>query len=175
VELSRTFDSGFPGFEARATATLIRDVERYGAARPDIESQEDYLAHINESGGNAPELANIVTERLRYEVARRPEEIVSVFRATMPIVEGLVRRLLRAHGSTREHGSLGPMIGELRDRNIGTRGLWSQLTALLNNVRDISLHGEEVPVAVLRIAAEGCFELFPQLLAAFPEAMSRGS
>ncbi len=79
-----------------------------------------------------------------------------------------VRRILRAHGSDKEHGTLGPMNSELRQLSIGTGGLWSQLNAVLNNGRDISLHGEELPVAVLRMACENCFELFPQLGQLFP-------
>lgn len=168
VEVSRTFGAGFSGFEARATADLVRDVERHGDARADVESQEDFNARIEGLGSLAPERASVIAERHRYEVAQTTEEVASVFRAVMPVLEGLVRRLLRAHGSDKEHGTLGPMISELRQLSIGTRGLWSQLNAVLNNGRDISLHGEELPVAVLRMACENCFELFPQLGQLFP-------
>lgn len=168
VELNRTYGAGFSGFEARATARLVRDVEDHGAAQADVESQEDFNARIEGLDSLAPDRASIVAERQRYEVAQTTEEVASVFRAVMPVLEGVVRRLLRAHGSNKEHGTLGPMIGELHQRSIGTRGLWSQLNAVLNNGRDISLHGEELPVAVLRFACESGFELFPQLGQLFP-------
>lgn len=168
VDMSRTFGSGFSGFEARGTADLVREVERHGAAGADVESQGDFNARIEGLGSLSPERASIAAERQRYENAQTPEELASVFRAVVPLLEGVVRRLLRAHGSDKEYGTLGPMIGELRQRTIGTRGLWSQLNAVLNNGRDISLHGEELPVAVLRIVTESCFELLPQLGQLFP-------
>lgn len=170
VVLSRTMDRGFSGFDARGTALLIRDVERYGAAKADVESPTDFKARLLLLDTLASERDEIIQERGRYELAQSSVEVVSVFRAISPILEGVVRRLLRASGSTREHGSLGPMIGELRSRTIGTRGLWSQLNAVMTNGRDISLHGEDLPIAVLRIAAETCFELFPQLAILFPSS-----
>ncbi len=169
VEISRTFGQGFESFEAKATALLIRDVEGYGAAQGDVESEVDFIARLKASPGLAPDFASVSAERHRYQAAQTADEVASVFRAVMPVLEGAVRRLLRAHGSEREHGTLGPMIRDLRERSIGTRGLRSQLNAVLNNGRDISLHGEDLPVAVLRIVCESSFELFPQLGLLFPD------
>jgi hypothetical protein len=168
LELSRTMGTGFSSFQARPTALLVREVERYGAARGDVESEADFTARLAVQDALLPERASILAERRRYELAQTAEDVASVFRSVMPVLEGLVRRLLRAHGSKKEHGTLGPMIGELRERGIGTRGLWSQLNAVLTNGRDISLHGEELPIAVLRMVTESCFELFPQLGLLFP-------
>lgn len=168
VKLSRTMGTGFSSFQARPTAQLVREVERYGAARGDVESEADFTARLVAHAVLSAEQPGIMAERRRYELAQAAEEVASVFRAVMPILEGVVRRLLRAHGSTKEHGSLGPMIAELVERKIGTRGLGSQLNAVLTSGRDISLHGEDLPIAVLRIATETCFELFPQLGLHFP-------
>lgn len=172
VELERTAGGGFAGFEARATALLVREVEEHGAAEDDVESETDYTARLIVQAALAPEHDSIVDERRRYELAQTPQELASVFRAIVPILEGVVRRLLRAHGGERDYGTLGPMIGELRKRKIGTRGTWTQLTAVKTTGRDISLHGEELPVAVLRIVTVTCFELFPQLGLLFPVSSS---
>jgi hypothetical protein len=169
LELSRSMGTSFSSFSARPTARLIREVERYGAAEGDVESEADYGARLGAPQALQDEQNAIMAERRRYRLARTPDEIVSVFRAVMPILEGVVRRVLRAHGSEKQYGSLGQMIGELRTRSIGTLGIWSQLNAVLTNGRDISLHGEELPVAVLRIVTESCFELFPQLVSLFPD------
>lgn len=169
LELSRTMGTDFASFRARPTALLVREVERYGAARGDVESEADFTARLMAQEVLLPEQAGIIGERRRYELAQTAEEVASVFRSVMPMLEGVARRLLRTHGSEKEHGSLGPMIGELRERRIGTRGLWSQLNAVLTGGRDISLHGEELPIAVLRMVTESCFELFPQLGLLFPK------
>jgi hypothetical protein len=169
VELTRTMGQGFGSFGSQPTAKLIREVERYGAAKADVESEEDFAARLFAQTALSAEQPSIMAERQRYELARAPDELASVFRAVAPLLEGIIRRLLRAHGSRREHGSLGPMVGELTERRIGTLGLWSQLSAVHRGARDISLHGEELPVAVLRITTETCFELIPQLGALFPE------
>lgn len=172
VELSRTMGGGFPSFEARPTARLVRDVERYGAAAADVESEEDYVGRlVGTQDALAPDWDGIIAERRRYEVAQTPEEVVSVFRALVPILESVVRRLLQTHGSKRDPGTLGPMIGELQERQIGTRGLWTQLNAVQTNARDSSAHGEYVPLGVLRMATVGCFELFPQLGLLFPRPL----
>jgi len=167
--LSGTHDPGFAGFDARGTARLIRDVERYGAAAPDVESQEDYALRLQAVQALSANHSAILAERLRYRAAQSSVELASVFRAVAPLLEGVVRRLLEAHGSKRNHSSLGPMIGELTERRLGTLGLRSQLSAVQSSARDISLHGEELPSAVLRIACETCFELFPQLGMLYPE------
>jgi hypothetical protein len=162
IRLDRTHDPGFSGFDVRPTALLIREVERHGAVAADVESEEDYEARIHALRALSDEATDILRERQRYEAARTAGEVASVFRAVVPMLEGLVRRLLRERGSTREHSSLGPMIQELHERRIGSLGFRSQLSAVHTNGRDISLHGEDLPVAVLRIATEMCFELLPQ-------------
>lgn len=168
IELSRTMGKGFESMQARGTAKLIREVERYGAAKGDVATEAEFTGRLVAQVRLSAEKPGILAERRRYELAQTTEEVTSVFRAIMPIVEGIVRRLLRAHDSKKEHHSLGPMISELVQRRIGTRGLWSQLNAVLTSGRDISLHGEELPIAVLRITTETCFELIPQLGSLFP-------
>ena len=168
VHLDTTHDEGFAGFTARGTARLIRDVERHGAATPDIESQADYTARLSAIGQLSTEVEAILSERQRYEVAQTPAEVASVFRALAPILEGVLRRLLQAHGSRHQLPTLGPMIGEMTRRDIGSLGTRSQLGAVQNHGRDISLHGEDVPVVVLRIVTEICFKLFSELGGLFP-------
>lgn len=80
-----------------------------------------------------------------------------------------MKRLLLAHGSKKQHGTLGPMIEDLKNRGIGGVSLTSQLAAVKNNARDISLHGGDLPTSVLRIAVETCFALVPQLGRLFPD------
>ncbi|MBI4541302.1 MAG: hypothetical protein HY704_17505 [Gemmatimonadetes bacterium] len=172
VQLSRTMGAGFSSFRARATAKLIRDVERYAAPAADVESEADYVARLEGHSSLSLDRDSILAERRRYEAARSAEEVASVFRATVPVLEGVVRRLLRAHGSKKDYSSLGPMIADLRSRSIGGLSLWSQLNAVLTNGRDISLHGERLPLPVLRMVTESCFELLPQLGALFPNPSS---
>src|SRR5690606_19859262 len=169
VDLDGTHDPGFAGFTARPTARLIRDVERHGAAAPDVETRDDYAARLIAATALAEERAAILSERQRYEAALTGLELTSVFRAIVPILEGVIRRLLQARGATREHTSLGPMIQEMTQRRLGTLGLRSQISAVQTAARDISLHGEHVPPAVLRIATETVFELFPQIGVLFNE------
>jgi hypothetical protein len=169
VQLDGTHDHGFAGFSARGTARLIRDVERYGAAVTDVESQDDYAARLRAAHALSADRTAILNERMRYRAAQSSAELASVFRAVAPLLEGVVRRLLEAHGSKRNHTNLGTMIHELTERRLGTLGVRSQLSAVQSSARDISLHGEELPSAVLRIACETCFELFPQLGVLYPQ------
>lgn len=168
VTLDQTHDPGFAGFDATPTSALVRAVERYGAAPEDVETAEDYLELVGAIPSLAQDEKAIRLDRGRFETARTPEEIESVFRSVMPLLEGTVQRLLQAHGSQRQHTSLGSMIGELKNRGIGGVSLTSQLTAVKTNARDISLHGGEIPTSVLRIATETCFALLPQLGRLFP-------
>jgi hypothetical protein len=168
ADLEETMDPGFPGFMARGTAKLVRHVERYGAAREDVENPEDYGARLRAVPALARHAELLLLQRGRLAAAGRPEEIVSVFRAVMPTVEAIVRDLLRAAGDGREHSSLGPMIASLRNRGVGDRGVWAQLATIKNSARDIDLHGQELPMSVLRIATEVSFELAPQLGLLFP-------
>ena len=169
VGLNRTKGRGFSSFSAQPTALLVREVERYGAAKADVESEADYNARLAAHKALADEYSAIIAERSRYETSQTSDEVESVFRAVMPILEGVVRGLLSARGSQMTHSTLGPMIRDLRNRGIGALGLWSQLSAVQNNARDISLHGEDLPIAVLRLATVCCFELFPQLGKCFPD------
>lgn len=168
VEMVRTMGAGLACFSARAKSKLLREVERYGAAHEDVESATEYEMTLASVPGLASREAAIVLERGRYERARTPEELASVFRAIAPVVEGLVRDLLRADGCKKEFSSLGPMIGEMVSRGLGTVGLRAQLNAVLTGGRDISLHGEELPTPVLRIVTETCFGLLPQLAGLLP-------
>lgn len=145
------------------TAKLIREVERFGAPRPDVELEPEYEATVRMLPALADSLSEILEERQRYELARHASDLASVFRATMPIVESHVRKLLESHGCSKHFSSLGPMIGELRSRGIGDIDMLSQLSALQHNVRDISLHGGSLPTGTLRIACETCFAVLPLL------------
>lgn len=168
VELQRNFGTGFEGIQVRATADLVRAVERYGAAPNDVETAEDYLETVSALPPLRDNMEAISLQRGRYETARSTAELMSVFQSVAPIVESTVNRLLVAHGSQKQHPNLGPMIGEIQQRGLGGRSLVSQLNALKNNARDIALHGDELPPSVLRIATEVCFELLPQLARLFP-------
>jgi len=150
------------------TAKLVRAVEQYGAAPEDVVSERDYATALAVYPVLREHTESLLLERRRFDVARTPTELVSVFRAVAPTVEATVRSLLRAHGSTRADATLGPMIGELVRRRLGSVGLWSQLNHILSFGRELTEHGEELPEPVLRIACENAFELVPQLAALFP-------
>lgn len=150
------------------TAKLVREFEKYGAAREDVVSQQDYEATLT----NYPVLANyidaILLEYRRYKSSITPGEIISVFRAIAPLVENLMRDMLKAQGCEKQFASLGPMISELQQRNLGSVALYSQLNHILKFGRDLAQHGATVSEPVLRIACENAFELIPQISAIFP-------
>ena len=152
------------------TAKLVRAVELYGAAPEDVVSERDYAAALAAYSVLRGQTESLLLERRRFDVARTPTELVSVFRAVAPTVEAIVRGLLKAHRSTKADATLGPMIGEMVSRRLGSVGLWSQLNHILSFGRDLTEHGEELPEPVLRIACENAFELVPQLGALFPQA-----
>lgn len=139
-----------------------------GVGDGDLEGAEAYGLRIGALSALIGVSEGINAERGRYEEARSQEQVTSVFRAVAPILERVVKDLLHAHGSTKHHSSIGPMISELRSRSIGDRALWSQLDAVRTCGRDISLHGDDVPLPVLRILTVTCFELFPVLAELFP-------
>jgi hypothetical protein len=168
LSLHRTMATELSCLRGVGKAKLIREVERFGGPQADVESEPEFAAIVRAVPGLAQDLDAILVERSRYELARSAAELVSVFRALMPIVEGTVRRLLGAVGSTKSYSSLGPMIGELRGRSLGSIDIWSQLAALQNNVRDISLHGGDVSTGMLRVACETCFGVLADLGRLFP-------
>ncbi len=104
----------------------------------------------------------------RYSTAVTHQELESVFRAVAPLVEAVLKQLLKSKGSKHEHSSLGPAIADLHQRGIGGKPLWSQLNHILKFARDLEGHGASLPDPVLRIACENSFGLIPQLAALFP-------
>lgn len=150
------------------TARLVREVERYGAAREDVASERDYLHAIAAYAPLKPHLQTVQLEYQRHTVALTPTELGSVFKAISPVVETIVKDLLKAHGSTKQHPTLGPAIADLQARGIGDQSLVSQLSHILKFARDLAQHGSTLPIPVLRIASENAFELIPQLGALFP-------
>ena len=149
------------------TAKLVRDVERYGAAREDVVSEEDYGAAITAWPALKAHVSALLAERARYIAASTAEELLSVFRATAPIVESIARSLLENRGSSKAYPTLGPIIGDLQSRGIGGPQLTSQLDHVLKFSRDLASHGERIPLAVLRISCENAFSLAPQLAALY--------
>ena len=149
-------------------AKLIREVERYGAAREDAAGEADFASSMRAYRRLAAVEAAVLLEYGRYSTARTAVELDSVFRAVAPIVEKVVKDVLTACGSTIQHGSLGPAINDMRQRGIGNVGLWAELSHVLKFTRDFSQHGTSLPEPVLRIACENCFQLLPQLGALYP-------
>lgn len=151
----------------RPTAKLVRDVERYGAVKEDVVSQLDYLGVVTAYPAIARFLPVIDLEYRRYSLALSPIELESVFKAIAPLVEDIVKDLLRSHGSTALHSTLGPAISEMRERGLGGISITSQLSYVLKFSRDLAQHGVNLPLPVLRIACENAFEVIPQLAALY--------
>jgi hypothetical protein len=162
------------GLELRLqpTVRLVREVERYGAAKEDVVTDSDYVQALGAYPGLGKYREAMQLEYQRYAVAVTDTELESVFKAAAPIVEAIVKDLLRAHGSTQQHTTLGPAVADLAKRGIGGRALLSQLDHVLKFGRDLALHGADLPTTVLRIACANAFELAPQLGALFPRAGS---
>lgn len=156
------------GFHVLPRAKLVREVERYGAAKEDVTSERDFLASIESYKPIASQLPTIRLEYQRYGSATSPTELLSVLKAVAPVVEAVAKDLLRAFGSKQVHSSLGPVIGELQSRGIGDAVLWSELNHVLKFTRDLAGHGAHLSEAVLRIACENAFELLLKLAALFP-------
>jgi hypothetical protein len=150
-------------------APLIREVERYGAAKPDAGTDIDYSAALSAYPVLAQWKTTLLLERQRYDLASTPIELQSVFRAVAPSVEAIAKQLLKDAGSKRSHASLGPVIGELQERRIGGVPLWTQLNHVLKFGRDLEEHGTTLPEPVLRIACANAFELVPQLASLMPQ------
>lgn len=153
-------------------AKLVREVERYGAARDDAAGEADFISSMRAYSSLATVVEAVLLEYGRYTTARTAVELDSVFRAVAPIVEKVVKDVLLAGGSSSQHSSLGPAINDMRQRHIGNIGLWAELSHVLKFTRDLSQHGTSLPEPVLRIACENCFQLLPQLAALYPT--SRG-
>ncbi len=156
----------------KPTARLVRDVERYGAPKEDAVTERDYLQAVRVYPRLEPHLEPLQLEYQRYAVAISDTELQSVFKAIAPVVEAIVKDLLRAHGSNQQHPTLGPAIADLQDRGIGGPALFSQVNHVLKFGRDLAQHGTMIPTTVLRIACENAFELVPQLGALFPRGRS---
>jgi hypothetical protein len=159
---------GGDSFDVLPTAKLVREVERYGAAKEDVVSERDYLGGLESYTIIADQLPIVRMEYQRYGHATSPIELSSVFKAIAPVVELVAKNLLRAHGSKKEHPTLGPVIADLQARGIGNQVLWGELSHVLKFGRDIELHGGQMSESMLRIACENAFELLPQLAALFP-------
>lgn len=155
------------GFAVVPTSKLIREVERYGAAREDVASEEDYVASLKVWPSIRSYEGALVSERIRYQSATTVPELLSVFRATAPMVEAVARDLLANHGSAKSHSSLGPIIADLQSRHVIDIAIVSQLDHVLKFARDLVQHGQQIPLVVLRIACENAFALVPQLGALF--------
>jgi hypothetical protein len=153
------------GVAVTPTVRLVRDVERFGAARDDVVAESDYPASIAAYPILAPQRAALVAEWARYTVARSAGELLSVFRALAPIAEATVRQVLASHGSRRSDTNLAPMIQELQSRGLGNRALWSKLNHIVVFARDLAEHGDSLTEPVLRIACETVFDLLPQVAA----------
>jgi hypothetical protein len=149
----------------RARATLIRDVERYGAPKLDSAAAEDLVAALAAYPVAKERLESITLEYRRFTTATTHQELVSVFKAIAPEVEGLARAVLQARGVSGSFGSLGSIIREFATRGLGSLGLVSQLRYVQKFARDAIEHGETLPDTVLRIACANAFELLPQLAA----------
>jgi hypothetical protein len=165
VKLERTM--GEANFELIPQARLVRDVERYGSAKDDAVSDQDYAGALHANSQLAECRDRILYEYQRYGSATSSVEIASVFRSIAPLVEGVLRAVLTSHGVTRDLPNLGRMIAEVQKRGIGTSHLLSQLNHILKFGRDLEGHGNELPDSVLRIACANAFELVPQLGALF--------
>ncbi len=157
------------------TVKLVREVERFGAAKEDVVTDRDYLEAIRVYPSLTPHIETLELEYRRYSAARSETELRSVFKAVSPVVEAIVKELLRARGSTQQHATLGPAIAELQARGIGGPGLLTQLNHILKFGRDLTQHGELIPASVLRIACENTFELVPQLASLFPRSSGAGA
>jgi len=154
--------------DVRGTAKLVREFEKYGAAKEDAIAQQDYEAILKNYSVLNSYADPLKLEHRRYTSAITPHELISVFRAIAPLVENLLRDLLKVRGSAREFSSIGPMISELQQRNLGSVGLYSQLNHILKFSRDLAEHGIDISEPVLRIACENAFELVPQIASLFP-------
>ena len=149
-------------------AKLVREFEKYGAARDDVIAKEDYESTLKNYNVLKNSEEAILLEYKRYSNSIGPLETISVFRSIAPIVEQLLRELLKSHDCNKDLPTLGPMISELRQRKLGSAGLYSQINHILKFARDLSQHGNDVPLSVLRIACQNAFELVPQIASLFP-------
>lgn len=107
----------------------------------------------------------------RFSTAGSSLELASVYRALVPEVERLLRSVLRQHGSRKADTNLRPMIAELETLRLGDRGFWSTLRHIVNFMRDLTEHGQDVSEATLRIACETTFGLIPQIASLAPGAV----
>jgi hypothetical protein len=123
------------------TVKLVREVERYGAAKEDAVGERDYTASLQAYSILAPHRDGVILEWHRYSNARTATELASVFRALAPYVEATLRDVLTSHESNKAHSTLAPMISELQQRKLGDRGMLSQLNHIIVFARDLAAHG----------------------------------
>lgn len=164
----KTDEPAANGFHVLPKAKLIRDVERYGAAKDDVVSERGYMASLESYKALAPQLPTIRLEYQRYGSATTETELLSVFKAVGPLVGSVAKDLVRASGGTKEITTLGPAISEMQSRRIGDAVLWAELTHVLKFTRDLTSHGASLSEPVLRIANENAFEVVLKLAALFP-------
>ena len=147
------------------TVKLVREVERYGAAREDAVAERDYPAALQAYAVLASHRSGITLEWERYTTARTSTELVSVFRALVPYLEAVLSDVLRSHGSAKSNSTLAPMIADLQQRQLADRGLLAKLNHIIVFARDLTAHGATLSEPVVRIACENAFELIPQVAA----------
>ncbi len=111
---------------------------------------------------------DLTIERRRYEAAQSAGELQSVFTATAPVIENILREFLGIVVPGRQFTNLGQMIAVVQQRQIGGLPLLSQLNHILDFGRDLAAHGHQLPEPVIRIACENAFSLATQLGALFP-------
>jgi hypothetical protein len=165
--LTRTVEIGNPLGNpiVSPSVKLVRDVERYGAAREDAAAERDYVASLRAYPALASHRDGVILEWERYSTARTSTELVSVFRALVPFVEAVLGDTLRSHGSAKSNATLPPMIAELQHRQLADRGLLAKLNHIIVFARDLATHGASLSEPVVRIACENTFDLIPQIAA----------
>lgn len=156
------------GLMVTPTASLIRDVERYGAARPDVISEQDYLGSLGGYPVLGAALPTISLEYRRYATATTRLELMSVFRAIAPVVEEVLRNVLKGLGVKAGLPNLGAMISAFEAHPACNAAALAQLRHILKFARDVSQHGGEFSEPALRIVCETAFALIPQLASSLP-------
>lgn len=148
-----------------ARASLIRDIERYGAPKADSTMADDLLAALASYPIAKQRLPAIRLEYGRFTSATTQQELISVYKAIAPELEGLVRDVLAHVGGKPSSENLGQMIAELQSRRLASLSIVSQLRHVHKFARDMAEHGESLPDPVLRIACANAFAVMPAIAA----------
>ncbi len=90
----------------RGTSKLVRAVERYGAVREDLMSDDNYAAKVGAAAALTQRREFILAQRHQYAVALSHDELTAIFRAVAPEVETVGRNLLAARGAGGNYGNL---------------------------------------------------------------------